>query len=1831
MTSLFNSHRIMGIVDGTTIRPTAAGEAQTKWDQENNEALTIMLLSMTDTEVESISGCVTSHQIWTKLGSMYQSISGESKQALWQKYYSIMASPGKSPVKTMVEIQNYASQLRSMGVVIDDEMEVARVVSSLMDEKYRQFREAWRSVEITKQTSALLLSRLKTWELEDAGTNDVSKRQEEVDNQKAYTAGKSQRKPKPKRTKEEWAEIKKKTKCHLCKLTGHWRSECPSKNKQKEKKDEDSGKAYMVGLSHNFWINDSGADRHYCGRRDWFFEYAKYSTPRSVDIADNSNMFVEGVGKVKVMALINDKWCEKEIHNVEYVPGGVNLFSENVLLDRGFEVQKRRNGDIIYYRDGVADIQAEKKEGVQIMKFKPVINRAMVCVKQPTWHERLGHINTQYLMATAEKQAAYGLENIKREEDPCEICIQAKSKKMSYKTVEKTVKYQPGECLHSDLVHATEASHRGNKYFLLVKDEETSFRMIYLQKAKTETVKNVKDAVNFISNQTGNTVKMFRSDNGTEFKNAELMDFFAEKGIQVGFNPPHASQSNGLIERDVRTVQDLARAMLCQSQLSEKHWDDAVKTAAYTLNRTLNSKNREVTPYEMIFKRKPSLRHVRIFGCKAHALVMSDQRKWSSRTIQCILVGYTAASRNYILYVPHESRYIEQVKHVTFFEESLARKELSNEGDEVEKIQITIEQEVPDGNAETVKMETEALNDSEEELTLLIAPEERTLDWNEQMEEEENQRDEIPPEAPRFPQRNRKPAERYQAGFMAMSATGIKEPETFKEAANSKQSDEWKEAMDSEMRSQKENATWRLVKRPHAMRVLKSRWVYKLKTNPTGEIERFKARLVVKGYNQVEGIDYEETFAPVCRYETIRILLSIVAAKGLEILQFDIATAFLNSKLEEETYMEQPEGYEVGNNLVCKLEKGLYGLKQAPRAWHKTISEKLEAMGFKPLESDSCVYKKNKDNPIYIAMYVDDGCIIGHSKPELEKEIKALKQSFKLTMQPLTRFLGIEIRNTGDGIFIHQRKYIKDMLKRFGMSDCKSLDIPMQPGLQLEGSKPANTNYEYQELVGSLLFLTRCTRPDIAYPVHYLSRFFSKYDKPHWDAAKKVLQYLKGTMDFGILYSSKEIPENPISGFVDADYGSDKQSRKSTTGCLFTYNGAPIIWISKRQTCIALSSTESEYIALAHGGKEAVWISRMYQELGSMENDTICLKTDSQSAMKLAKNPEYHDKTKHIDIRHHYIRKLIETEQVDLAHLPDTIQPADILTKSVVKETFIRKRGFMGVQPSPSEADRKRKAMCSVISDPKRPNIFWSLLMMFLMCLTLGGGTDIHAIGSPVLWRRNHDPVVIGFQAIKMTIKLVSPCTLMPMEDVEPRIAKIMKKQCNKTYEDLFLGKLEKICPQQKSIFGKEKRFIVAAGFIVVAILASAGVGLGGFAISKTYELDTKQEELKIALDELERKMFTENKRTEVLESEVRKVTSILDQLITDFHMYKEKVVETHYLISYLTSRLMEGKKALQETGKAWNKGELTTDFLEFLNFTLPCKDDCPVEHGIFHGCLMKGDREQIILDISVPTVDRKLVKVEADPFDVMVKDGNLTCRLKYTGPTIATLSLDEDCIYETHMEVPKSKLALATSQRCSNSSFLKREETYYKAEKCKASKTGDEKEYIQVKIFNNQYHIYCPNSEYVIGKRTVECPQKVFTLPLSLTFTLNEVEYKGNVLQIVYREKEDPYLVEHVNWHLNPRIDWSNLTAEIEEDWKLSNQRIEEEAKLIPVFEFQDNGLEWSTYLLLTIAGILTVALMTLCVVVRINIKKSRQPRKKEEIPLQEASVEDHRIIIEG
>jgi len=346
----------------------------------------------------------------------------------------------------------------------------------------------------------------------------------------------------------------------------------------------------------------------------------------------------------------------------------------------------------------------------------------------------------------------------------------------------------------------------------------------------------------------------------------------------------------------------------------------------------------------------------------------------------------------------------------------------------------------------------------------------------------------------------------------------------------------------------------------------------------------------VKGFSQRPGVDYKKTFAPTVRMETVRAVVAFGAAKGFHMKLIDFRTAFLNGKLKEELYMEQPEGFGVDGDFVCRLLRCIYGLKQSAHNWIKLVTAILIELGFIQCPFDPCLfgYMNSEENIIFIALYVDDGLMIGSNLNHMDAVLASLQDEHPMTItHDVEKFLGIEITETEVCIQLHQERYIMEVLKKFNMGKCYGADIPMNPKHSLEPDTTVDRHepaLRYQELVGSLLYIARCTRPDIAFAVNNLSRYFKCYEQKHMRAAKEVLRYLSSTSHLGISY--RKNVELKLVGYSDADYAGDKSGRRSTSGVLFALNDSPLSWSSRSQTLIAQSTTESEYVAMATASKE---------------------------------------------------------------------------------------------------------------------------------------------------------------------------------------------------------------------------------------------------------------------------------------------------------------------------------------------------------------------------------------------------------------------------------------------------------------------------------------------------------------------------------------------------------------------------------------------------------------------------------------------------------------------
>jgi Reverse transcriptase (RNA-dependent DNA polymerase) len=487
------------------------------------------------------------------------------------------------------------------------------------------------------------------------------------------------------------------------------------------------------------------------------------------------------------------------------------------------------------------------------------------------------------------------------------------------------------------------------------------------------------------------------------------------------------------------------------------------------------------------------------------------------------------------------------------------------------------------------------------------------------------------------------------------------------EALNSEYAEGWRQAMDDEINSLLENSTWTLEEPPAGVTPIPSKWVFKVKKDATGHFDRLKARVVVKGFKQQEGIDYGEVFAPVSKYTTVRTLIALAAAEDLELHQVDIKTAFLHGELEETIYMQQPPGYEEGGpGIACKLNKSLYGLKQAPRAWYTKLQQELENMGFVPSPADPSLFTlTGKAFNIYLLVYVDDILIAGSDKTTVDNVKQELLNKFEgRDLGEINSFLGINITRDRQNrtIKIDQSGMIDSIIQQFGLEDAKTKTIPLSPSVKLsknEGEPLDKDKFPYGTLVGKLMFLTVATRPDIAYSVGTLARFISDPNTTHWQAAKGVVRYLAYTKDKGITFRGSSMT---LTGYCDADYAGDVDTRKSTTGYVFIVNGGAISWNSKRQPTVAASTTEAEYMAAASATKEGLWLRKLFTSLGIPLTATD-INCDNQSTIKLLKNPIFSVRTKHIDVAHHFARERVQRKEVMFNYIPTAEMAADIMTK----------------------------------------------------------------------------------------------------------------------------------------------------------------------------------------------------------------------------------------------------------------------------------------------------------------------------------------------------------------------------------------------------------------------------------------------------------------------------------------------------------------------------------------------------------------------------------------
>ena len=502
----------------------------------------------------------------------------------------------------------------------------------------------------------------------------------------------------------------------------------------------------------------------------------------------------------------------------------------------------------------------------------------------------------------------------------------------------------------------------------------------------------------------------------------------------------------------------------------------------------------------------------------------------------------------------------------------------------------------------------------------------------------------------------------------------VLDPHSYKEAIAGDYSKDWTMAMEQEIDKLVQKGVFLVVDKPNK-KVISSRWVLRTKVDPYGRILKRKARLMAKGFQQRAGVDYHETFAAVVKPTSFRVLFAIMALRHWVCHQMDVVTAFLNSDMEEEIYISPPPPFNLQKDKVWKMLKNLYGFKQAPRAWYSKLASVMVQFGFRVSQFDPCVFI-HTSKELFVAVHVDDLTIFGAVEADVSEFKQDLQSVFEMTDEDECSFyLGMHVKNTGNTVELHQSSYLRKIIERFELNDLPPVYTPCDPNVKLIASDKAkyqaNDQFQnkYLSMFGSLNYLPTISRPDLSYAVSLLGRFNSNPNQVHLDALTRVYRYLISTPNLGIEYRRNR--NDRIQGYVDTDHAGCLDTRRSTTGWIFILAGGPVSWSAKRQSTVADSTCEAEYVACSESVKEAIWLKGFINDLGVMKPIvSVPIHIDNTSAMKLAKNPEMHQRIKHINIKYHFIREKVEDKTIVLKSISGKENVADLFTKALVRVTF---------------------------------------------------------------------------------------------------------------------------------------------------------------------------------------------------------------------------------------------------------------------------------------------------------------------------------------------------------------------------------------------------------------------------------------------------------------------------------------------------------------------------------------------------------------------------------
>ena len=882
---------LWNIVCGTEVAPGERDAGYSKFVGRRDKALAIVVLSVDPTLLYLIGEPTDPKAVWVKLANQFQKKTWANKLEMRRKLHSMRMKEDDSiqaHIRQMTEVFN---ELSAMDAAMSEEDRVICLLASLPESFGVLITALEASDEIPKMD--VVTERLLHEERKRKGREDVE--------EKAMVM--MPRKP------------KKKGACFRCGKYGHYKWQCPeltgdqkewkrgnhkANNAADDSSDSDAlivGHEALVAGMTSGWIVDSGATCHMCNSRSMFVEYRGLEKFEKVTLGDGHSLDAVGRGTVGlVVKLPGEKTKRLKLLNTLFVPGlSYNLLSVSKASEAGMATEFSESGCQIVNGDGKVRASATRHGSLYFLECEHTEQANAAAVpKEDVWHRRYGHLGAQGLRQLAVEGMVDGFNyDGSKEVSFCEPCTEGKHHRSPFPTDGGKRADEPLELVHSDVCGKINAkSFGGAEYFLTFIDDKTRYTWVYLLKNKSEVFNRFLKWKAMVENAVGKKLKVLRSDNGGEYTGKQFQEYLKSEGVRHELTVPKTPQQNGVAERLNRTLVEMVRTMLVESKLNQRFWGEAMSTAAYLRNRCPTKAVEGMTPFEALYGTKPNVKHLRAFGCVCYPLIMKDERKKLDPVARrCVLVGYGTEVKGYRLYDPNRVGKMIYSRDVKFNESEFGIEKESSLEEPIHYIELEV--------SSSVDNEEPAVEASEE-----VIPEQPAI---------------------RKSDRHRQRPD-YYGERVSVAKDGLEEPATVIEALSSQKKAKWEEAMKAEMRSLQDNDVWELVELPKDRKPVGSKWVFKVKTNENGDVERYKARLVAQGFMQVKGADYDETFCPVVRMESLRALVAMSVRRSFKLHQLDITTAFLNGNLEEEVFMTQPEGFVIQGkqDMVCRLKRSLY-------------------------------------------------------------------------------------------------------------------------------------------------------------------------------------------------------------------------------------------------------------------------------------------------------------------------------------------------------------------------------------------------------------------------------------------------------------------------------------------------------------------------------------------------------------------------------------------------------------------------------------------------------------------------------------------------------------------------------------------------------------------------------------------------------------------------------------------------------------------------------------------------------------------------------------------